>query len=277
MLNTCRHLAEQHGFDVTYVEVDRHGLVDPGAVRRTMRPDTVLISVMHANNETGTIQPIEEISGIARSAGILLHIDASQSVGKIPTRVSDLGVDLLTLAGHKLYAPKGFGVLYVRRGGVDLQPIIFGGGQERGLRAGTENVPYMVALGEACEVAANLLQEEGQRELSLRDRLHGILAAELHEMHLNGHPDERLPNTLNLSFTGVIGSDLLDALPEVAFSTGSACHAGSATPSPVLMQMGLTTVISLGAVRPSLGRYTTEAEVDEAARHLIRGVRALRR
>ena len=276
VINTCRYLAEQHGFDVTYVGVDQYGRVDPEALLRVIRPDTVLISIMHANNETGTIQPIEEIGGIARSAGIPFHTDASQSVGKIPTRVSDLGVDLLTIAGHKLYAPKGIGALYVRRG-ANLQPIILGGGQERGLRAGTENVPYTVALGEACEVAADLLHEEGKRERWLRDRLHGILAEEFDEVHLNGHPDERLPNTLNLSFAGVIGSDLLDVVPELAFSTGSACHAGSATPSPVLLQMGLAPDIALGAVRLSLGRYTAEAEVDEAARHLMRGVRELRR
>ena len=276
VINTCRYLAEQHGFDVTYVGVDQYGRVDPEAVLRVIRPDTVLISIMHANNETGTIQPIEEIGGIARSAGIPFHTDASQSVGKIPTRVSDLGVDLLTIASHKLYAPKGIGALYVRRG-ANLQPIILGGGQERGLRAGTENVPYTVALGEACEVAADLLHEEGKRERWLRDRLHGILAEEFDEVHLNGHPDERLPNTLNLSFAGVIGSDLLDVVPELAFSTGSACHAGSATPSPVLLQMGLAPDIALGAVRLSLGRYTAEAEVDEAARHLMRGVRELRR
>ena len=276
VLNTCLYLAEQHGFDVTYVDVDGHGRVDPEVVRHAIRPDTVLISVMHANNETGTIQPIEEIGGIAREAGIPFHTDASQSVGKIPTRVAELGVDLLTIAGHKVYAPKGIGALYVR-GGIELQPIIYGGGQERRLRAGTENVPYMVALGEACEVAADLLLEEGKRQRWLRDRLHGILAEELDEVHLNGHPDARLPNTLNLSFPGVIGSDLLDAVPEVAFSTGSACHAGSAAPSPVLAQMGLGTDVALGAVRLSLGRYTAEVEVDEAARHLARGVRELSR
>ena len=276
VLNTCRYLAEQHGFDVTYVGADQYGRVDPEAVLRAIRPDTLLISIMHANNETGTIQPIEEIGGIACAAGIPFHSDASQSIGKIPTPVGDLGVDLLTIAGHKIYAPKGIGALYVRRS-VNLQPIILGGGQERGLRAGTENVPYMVALGHSCEIAAKLLPAEGARMRSLRDRLHGILVDELHEVQLNGHPDERLPNTLNVGFPGVIGSDLLDAVPEIAFSTGSACHPGSSTPSPVLAQMGLSTDVALGAVRLSLGRYTTEAEVDEAARHLIRGVRDLRR
>ncbi len=275
VLNTCRYLSEQHGFDVTYVATDRHGRVSPDDVRRAIRPDTLLISVMHANNETGTIQPIAEIGSIAREAGVPFHTDASQSVGKIPTRVGALGVDLLTIAGHKVYAPKGIGALYVR-GGIELQPIILGGGQERGLRGGTENVPYMVALGEACEVAADLVHKEGQRERWLRDRLHGILAGELDGVHLNGHPDARLPNTLNLSFHWVMGSDLLNEVPEVAFSTGSACHAGSTAPSPVLVQMGLAQDTALGAVRISLGRYTAEAEVDEAARHLIRGVRELR-
>lgn len=275
VLNTCRYLAEQHGVDVTYVDADPDGRVDPAAVQRAIRPDTMLISIMHANNETGTLQPIEEIAERARAAGIPLHTDASQSVGKIPTRVADLGIDLLTIAGHKLYAPKGIGALYVR-GGIELQPIIHGGGQERGLRAGTENVPYMAGLGEACEVAADLLHEEGKRERWLRDRLHGILVEQLDGVHLNGHPDARLPNTLNLSFQGVIGSDLLDAVPELAFSTGSACHAGSASPSPVLTQMGIRADVALGAVRLSLGRYTAEAEVDEAARHLVRAVHDLR-
>ncbi len=276
VLNTCRYLAEQHGFEVTYVTVDGHGRVDPEAVRRAIRPDTLLISIMHANNETGTIQPIEEIGDIAREAGTPFHTDASQSVGKIPTRVGDLGIDLLTIAGHKVYAPKGIGALYVR-GSIELQPIILGGGQERGLRAGTENVPYMVALGEACAVAADLLLEEGKRQRWLRDRLQSFLAEGLEGVHLNGHPDARLPNTLNLSFQGLIGSDLLDAVPEVAFSTGSACHAGSTAPSPVLAQMGLSTDVALGAVRLSLGRYTAEAEVDEAARDLVRGVHRLRK
>lgn len=276
VLNTCRYLSEQHGFDVTYVDVDRYGRVSPEDVRRAIRADTVLISIMHANNETGTIQPIEEISAIAHSVDVPFHTDASQSVGKIPTRVTDLGVDLFTIAGHKVYAPKGIGALYVR-GGINLQPIIYGGGQEHGLRAGTENVPYMVALGEACEVAADIVPAEGKRERRLRDDLHGVLAEELDGVYLNGHPDARLPNTLNLSFQGVIGSDLLDAVPELAFSTGSACHAGSVAPSPVLVQMGLAQDTALGAIRLSLGRYTAEAEVDEAARHLIRGVRELRR
>ena len=276
VINTCRYLAEQHGFDVTYVDVDHHGRVDPAAVIHAIRPETVLISIMQANNETGTIQPIAEIAGIARAAGVAFHSDASQAVGKIPTRVADLGVDLLTIAGHKLYAPKGIGALYVK-GGVELQPIIYGGGQERGLRAGTENVPYAVALGEACKVAAQVLPAEEGRQRALRDRLHEILADQLGGVLLSGHPLERLPNTLNLSFQGVIGSDLLDEVPEIAFSTGSACHAGSAAPSPVLAQMGLSTDVALGAVRLSIGRYTTEAELDEAARHILRGVRSLRR
>jgi len=275
VLSTCKYLVEQHGYDVTYVDVDAGGRVDPDAVRCAIREDTLLISIMHANNETGTLQPIKEIAGIARASGILFHTDASQSVGKIPTRVEDLGVDLLTIAGHKLYAPKGIGVLYVRRG-VHLQPIILGGGQECGLRAGTENVSHMVALGQACAVAAELLPKEEARQRSLRDRLHAMLVEELAGMQRNGHPDASLPNTLNVTFQGLIGSDLLDAVPEVAFSTGSACHAGIATASPVLLQMGLGTDIALGAVRLSLGRYTTEEEIEAAAHYLVRGVRELR-
>jgi len=225
--------------------------------------ETILITVMHANNETGTIQPIAAIGEIARQRGIPFHSDAAQSVGKIPTRVDDLRVDLLTVAGHKLYAPKGVGALYVRRG-VRPESLIHGAGHEGGRRAGTENVAGIVALGEACRIARENLDGEATRLRGLRDRLRDGLAQQVGAVHLNGHPTERLPNTLNVSFTGVDSGGLLAALPDVAASTGSACHAGHTDPSPVLRAMGLPDALALGAVRFSLGRWTTEEEVDRA-------------
>jgi cysteine desulfurase len=250
--NTCRYLARR-GARVTYVGTDEHGIVDPAKVERALAPDTFVVSIMLANNETGTIEPLAEIAAIARSRGILVHADAAQAIGKIPVKVRALGVDLLTIAGHKLYAPKGVGALYVRRG-VALEPLVHGGGQESGLRAGTENVPYVVGLGAACEIAGRSLADEAGRLRALRDRLHALLAAAVPELALNGHPSERLPNTLNVSFPGVDGAALLAATPEIAASTGSACHAGRTEPSDILLAMGISPERALGAVRLSLGR-----------------------
>ncbi|MCG0239496.1 MAG: cysteine desulfurase [Firmicutes bacterium] len=264
VLQTCRYLAERHGFEVTYLRVDATGRVDPDDVARAIRKDTILITVMTANNETGTLQPIREIGAVARRHGVLFHTDAAQAVGKIPLNVEDLQVDLLTVAGHKLYAPKGIGALYVRRG-VVLEPLIHGAGHEGGRRAGTENVPYVVGLGAACALAGEKLGEEPERLRRLRDRLYAALRDRVEGLRLNGHPEQRLPNTLNVSFPGVAGYDLLAAVPEVAASTGSACHAGVPAPSPVLKAMGLPDEVALGAVRLSLGRWTTETEVDRAA------------
>lgn len=272
VLETCRYL-ERQGYRVTYLPVDSCGRVNPDDVAHALTPETILITVMHANNETGTLQPIAAIGDIARQRGIPFHSDAAQSVGKIPTRVDDLQVDLLTVAGHKLYAPKGVGALYIRRG-LRPEPLIHGAGHEGGRRAGTENVAGIVALGEACRIAGESLDGEAARLRRLRDRLHDGLVQQIGMIHLNGHPTERLPNTLNVSFTGVDGAALLAALPEVAASTGSACHAGHTEPSPVLRAMGLPDALALGAVRFSLGRWTTEAEVDRAvlilAEHLKR-------
>ena len=265
VLNTCRYLADRHGFRVTYLPVDGHGLVDPNDVRRAIDPGTILITIMHANNEVGTIQPVEEIGEIARERGILFHTDAAQSAGKIPTDVSRLQVDLLTVAGHKLYAPKGIGALYVRHG-VKLDPLVHGAGHEGGRRAGTENVAYMVGLGVACEMAVRLMNGEADRLRRLRDLLHRLLQENIPGLVLNGHPGHRLPNTLNVSIPGVEGERLLAALPGIAASTGAACHAGTAEPSAVLTAMGVSRHLALSALRLSLGRYTTEAEVKEAAR-----------
>ncbi len=271
---TCRYL-ERHGYRVTYLPVDAQGRVDPDDVSRAITPRTILITVMHANNEVGTVQPIEAIGRIARMHSIPFHTDAAQAVGKIPARVDDLAVDLLTVAGHKFYAPKGVGALYIRRG-TRLASLIHGAGHEDGRRAGTENVAHIVGLGEASRLAAHDLAETGERLRTLRDRLHQGLMGCVDGVHLNGHPTERLPNTLNVSFAGVDSTALLAALPEVAASTGSACHSGRTEPSSVLLAMGVSPDLALGAVRFSLGRWTTEEEVDQAI-HLVAGqVSALR-
>lgn len=274
VLNTCRFL-ERRGVAVTYLPVDGHGRVDPDDVRRALRPETVVVSVIHANNEVGTIQPIAEIGRICREAGVPLHTDAAQSVGKIPTRVDDLGVDLLTIAGHKLYAPKGIGALYVRRG-TALEPLIHGAGHEHGRRAGTENVPWMVALGAAAELAGATLDAEALRQRSLRDRLQRLLEERAGGVTLNGHPTDRLPNTLNVRFAGLDGNALLAAVPEVAASTGSACHAGQTEPSAILLAMGIPPEEAVGAVRLSLGRLTTAEEIEGAAEALTAGAARLR-
>lgn len=255
------------GVLVTILPVDRFGLVDLDAVRRSLgrRGETRLVTVMHSNNEVGTLMPVREIADLCRERGVLLHTDAAQSVGKVPVNVRDLGVDLLTIAGHKLYAPKGIGVLYVRRG-VTLEPLIHGAGHEGGRRAGTENVPYLVALGRACEIAGQSLPAATEKLRRLRDRLWQRLRDELGErIILNGHPEKRLPNTLNVNFAGQVGAELLQAVPEVAASTGSACHEGNVCLSPVLQAMGVPSELGRGAVRLSVGRFTTEDEIDQAA------------
>jgi cysteine desulfurase len=224
---------------------------------------------MHANNEVGTIQPIRDMAAIARERGVLVHTDAAQSVGKVPVDVDELRVDLLSVAGHKLYAPKGVGVLYVRRG-TKLDSLIHGAGHEGGRRAGTENVPYIVGLGTACELARTAMPESITRLLGLRDRLWDRLRAGLGErVTLNGHPTERLPNTLNVNFVGWVGAELLAAVPDIAASTGSACHEGSVKLSPVLAAMGIPPAVGRGAVRLSVGRYTTDDEIDHAADRLV--------
>ena len=259
VLAPCRFL-ERLGATVTSLPVDSTGRVDPESVRRAITPRTVLISVMHANNEVGTIQPIEEIADIAREHGVRFHTDAAQSVGKIPTGVDTLGVDLLTIAGHKLYAPKGVGVLYVRRG-VELEPLIHGAGHERGRRAGTESALLTAGLGAACTLAQDLSPMEHVR--GLRDRFWHALQVRFGDcVVLNGHPECRLPNTLNVSFVGMVGADVLAGLDGVAASTGSACHSGRVELSPVLAAMGVPESVGMGAVRFSLGRATTEAEID---------------
>lgn len=247
------------GAEITVLPVNEHGRVDPEAFQRAITPQTILVSVMHANNETGTLQPIEEISRIARKAGVLVHTDAAQSVGKIPTRVDDLGVDLLSVAGHKLYGPKGIGALYVREG-TPLEPFLRGAGHEGGRRAGTENVALAVGLGAACAVSTQWVASEAIRKL--RDRFEDELKSTLGaSISINGFGAPRLPNTSNVNFIDQRGSDVLARLPGIAASTGSACHAGSIELSPVLAAMGTPPKEGMGAVRFSLGRTTTWEEL----------------
>jgi cysteine desulfurase len=260
---------ERFGFKVLLTGVDRYGVIDLDELARALAEPTLVTSLMHANNETGTLQPIAAAAELVHARGSLLHVDCAQSAGKVPVDVRALGADLATLAGHKLYAPKGIGALYVRRG-VELEPFVHGAGQEGGRRAGTENVPYIVALGTACRIANELIASAPQRMQALRDRLWGKLETALGErVIMNGHPQLRLPNTLNVSFLGTVGAELLAALPQVAASTGSACHDGRVSISPVLAAMGVDPAIASGAVRFSLGRATTAEEVDRAAAFII--------
>lgn len=255
----CRFL-ERLGARITRLPVDRTGRIDPDDLARAISADTVLISIMHANNEVGTIQPLEECSAIARAHGIPFHTDAAQSVGKIPVNVDELGVDLLTIAGHKLCAPKGVGALYIRNG-VKLEPLIHGAGHEQGRRAGTESALLAAALGQACVLA----RDPGPMKnvLALRTRFWSMLQAQFGDrVVLNGHPENRLPNTLNVSFVNRVGADILAAMPEVAASTGSACHSGRVDLSPVLDAMGVTPEVGMGAIRFSLGRDTTKEDID---------------
>jgi cysteine desulfurase len=274
VLGTCRSLERLHGVEVTRLPVDGDGLVDPAALSDALTERTVLVSVMAANNETGALQPIAALARAARARGALFHCDAAQAVGKVPLDVDESGVDLLTVVGHKMYAPKGVAALYVRDG-VPLEPLVYGGGQEQGLRAGTENVALAVALGAAAELAARELAAGGHdRVRQLRDRLHARLTEALPgRVRLNGPAQARLPNTLNVSIEGTRGHELLAAVPEVASSTGSACHSGDHTPSPVLRAMGLDDDRALSALRLSLGRWTTEDDVDTAARLLAAAAR----
>lgn len=259
ILAPCAFL-ERIGYEVTKVPVDGQGRVEPAEVAEAMRPDTILVSIMHANNEVGTINPIAEIAKIAHDNGALMHTDAAQSVGKIETKVDALGVDLLTIAGHKFGAPKGVGALYARNG-TPIEPLIHGAGHESGRRAGTESAMLAAALGAAARVAGDL--GDMVRVAKLRDRLWVLLQAHFgNRIVLNGHPELRLPNTANISFVGRVGADLLAGLDGVAASTGAACHSGLVELSPVLKAMGIAPEVGMGAIRFSLGRSTTSEEID---------------
>ena len=282
VLATCAALRRHHGTRVTVLPVGADGILDPAALEEVLRHPTspeeagerTVVSVMTANNETGALQPIEQLSDVAHAHGALLHSDAAQAAGKVPLDVGALGVDLLTVVGHKMYAPKGVAALYVRAG-VALEPVVYGGGQEGGLRAGTENVALVAALGVAAALAAeDLAGGTAERLAALRDTLQAELERRLPgRVRLNGPASRRLPNTLNVSIGGVVAHDLLAALPGLAASTGSACHSGLHTPSPVLTAMGLDRERALGAVRLSLGRWTTRDDVALAVEQVVRAVR----
>jgi cysteine desulfurase len=274
VVQVCNWL-ENKGFRITVLPVDEFGLTQPAVLEQAITPDTVLVTIMHANNEVGTIQPIAELARIAHRNGALMHTDAAQSVGKIPVNVDVLGVDLLSVAGHKLYAPKGVGALYVRDG-VELAGLLFGAGQEGGRRPGTENVLELVGLGKACQVAGRDLDGIVADFKAMRDRLHDGLLRELGSpsMRLNGHPERRLPNTLNLSFRGVEANVLLSEISEhVSASAGAACHADSVDISAVLRAMDVPLEWAMGAVRFSVGRGTTAQEIDRAVAVVAHAVR----
>ncbi|MEH7075852.1 cysteine desulfurase family protein [Neobacillus drentensis] len=260
IMNPCKFL-ERIGAKVTYLDVDQYGKVSLEEIKKSITTETILISIMHSNNETGTLQPIKEIGELAEEHGFDFHTDASQSVGKVPVNVNELKVDMLTIAGHKLYAPKGIGALYIREG-IQLEPIIHGAGHEFGVRAGTENTLLAVGLGKACEIAKHFVADHSLKDLT-NYFWNQLKEAFGDQVVLNGHLEDRLPNTLNVSFVGRVGQDLLDGIPQLAASTGSACHAGSVELSPVLKEMGVPVEVGMGAIRFSLGRFTTKDEIDE--------------
>ena len=261
VMATCQHL-EKKGFDVTYLPVDKYGMVSPEDVENAIRDDTILITIMHANNEIGTVEPIEEIAKIARENEIVFHTDAVQSVGKIPVNVKRIGMDMLSISAHKIYGPKGVGALYIKKG-TKIEAIIHGGGHEKGLRPSTENVPGIVGLGKACELAEKRMEEDMKRMQRLRDKLiKGVL--EIEESYLNGHPEKRLPNNAHFRFAAVEGESLILSLDDkgIAGSTGSACSSKKLKPSHVLMAIGLNEVQAHGSLRLTLGRENTEEEID---------------
>ena len=265
IIEPCSYL-EGLGYEISYVPVDKFGMVDPSDIERLITERTILVTIMHSNNEVGTVQPIEAIGRICKKHGVLFHTDASQSAGKVPLDIQGLGVDFLTIAGHKLYAPKGVGALYMREG-LHIEPLIHGAGHENGRRAGTENILLEVGLGKACEVASIALQSRATEELTAYF-YKKLQESFIEVIHLNGHPQKRLPNTLNISFIGYDGHKVLDGLSDVAASTGSACHAGTTTISPVLAAMGVSEAVGRGAVRFSLGRHTTKEEIDAVLANL---------
>jgi cysteine desulfurase len=268
------NVLKQEGYRVDTLPVNGTGRLEPDDLARIAGADTLLVTVVHANSETGTTQPVRQLSRIAHEAGALIHCDAAQSAGKIPVSVRRDGLDLLSVAGHKLYAPQGVGALYARSG-IRLSPLVAGAGHEKGLRPGTENVASIVGLGEACAIAAGDLETEGRRLLQLRERLWRRLQDGIPGMALNGHPEYRLPNTLNARFPGVSGNRLLDECKEIAASTGSACHESGESASAVILAMGIAPESATGSVRLTLGRLSNESDTDQAADALIRAWNAL--
>ena len=276
VIESCHYLAK-HGFDITFVPVDKYGLVDAGDVKKAITPKTILISVMHANNEIGTIQPVAEIGKIARERGILFHVDAVQTVGHLPVNVGDLNVDLLSVSGHKLYGPKGVGALYIKKG-VRIDSLFSGGSQERGKRPGTENVPGIIGFGAAAGIAQAEMVAEAERLATLRDRLTAELLSRIPDSHPNGHPALRLPNNVNISFDYVEGESLLLNLDfeGICASTGSACSSSSLEPSHVLLACGKIAEEAHGSLRFSLGKFTESEDIDAVIEALPRIVKKLR-
>lgn len=277
VLDPCKAL-EKRGIKVTYLPVEKDGRVNPDEVRKAITDKTILISIMLANNEIGTIHPVAEIGKIAKEKGILFHCDATQGVGKIPVDVNQLGIDLMSLTAHKIYGPKGIGALYVRKKGprVRLVPQIDGGGHERGMRSGTLPVPLIVGFGRACELCEQEMETESKRLAALRDRLQAQIMEHLDECYLNGHPTERLPHNLNISFAYVEGEALLMGVKEIALSSGSACTSATLEPSYVLRALGVGSDLAHSSIRFGLGRFTTQEEVDYTAKRMVEAVTRLR-
>lgn len=276
-LDSCKHL-EKQGHHVTYLPVDKDGLIDPEDVRKAITDKTILISIMTANNEIGVIQPIAEIGKIARERGIIMHTDAVQAVGKMPFNVNEMNVDLVSLSAHKIYGPKGVGALYVRRKNprVQLAPIIDGGGHERGMRSGTLNVTGIVGFGKACEILKNDMGEEIERVARLRDRLRDGIMSRIPEVFINGHPTKRLPNNLNVSFAYVEGESLLMGIKDICVSSGSACTSASLEPSYVLKALGVGEELAHSSIRFGIGRFNTEEEIDFTIEQVTAAVNKLR-
>lgn len=276
VLNTCEFLAK-NGYEITYVPVDEHGLLNIDELKKAIRPDTILISIMFANNEVGTIEPVKDIAAIARGKGILFHTDAVQALGKLPIDVEETGIDLLSVSAHKIYGPKGIGALYISKK-TRITPFMHGGHHERNRRAGTENVPGIVGFGKACQLAGKYMEKENKRLLELRDRLWIGISKNIEDVKMNGHPTKRLSNTLNVSFKYVEGESVLLNLDlkGIAASSGSACTSGSLEPSHVLSAMGVEPATAQGSVRFSLGSQNTEAEIDRVIKELPPIIKKLR-
>jgi cysteine desulfurase len=277
ILDTCKRL-EKDGFQVTYLPVDKYGQVSADQVRAAITDKTILVSIMAANNEIGTVQPVKAIGRLCKEKGVLFHTDAVQAVGHIPIDVNDMGIDLLSLTAHKIHGPKGIGALYVRKKDprVRLEPQIDGGGHERGMRSGTLPVPNIVGFGAACEIARTEGPDEAKRLYRLRERLRKGIMDSLPESYLNGHPDERLPGNANISFAYVEGEGLMMGIKDVAVSSGSACTSASLEPSYVLRALGVGDELAHSSIRFGLGRFNTEEEVDYVIDHVIREVNRLR-
>lgn len=278
VLDTAKALESKKGLKVTYLPVDKHGMVSPDDVRNAITDKTVLISIMMANNEIGTINPIKEIGKIAKEKGVLFHCDATQGVGKIPVDVQEMGIDLMSFTAHKIYGPKGVGALYVRKKGprVRVAPIIDGGGHERGMRSGTLPVPLIVGFGKACELCEQEMPTESVKLAAMRDRLQEGIMKGLDEVYLNGHPTQRLPHNLNISFAYVEGESLLMGVKEIALSSGSACTSATLEPSYVLRALGVGSDLAHSSIRFGLGRFNTLEEVDYTIKRIIEIVTKLR-